>query len=299
MFQQTISEKIKNVNHLQKEDLPLFRELKNKYPFAEIFQLIHLQLIKKYDPISFEEELGSVAYKIRDRYKLVDILQEPEISVIEEENETPITLKTVEAFEIQEEIVTELENKKSEIQTPVEDIDVTEHIDVDTTNLDTQIAAEAFSTIFSKDFEPTIQLQLEDDFIQEKNSTPTPEEEEINQKTETVITSYNTQKSFTSWLKSNKKEEKLDKNQLIDTIIATNPTISRPKKEFYSPSKQAMKSVDDDQLVYTETLAKILEMQGNFSKAISAYEQLSLTIPEKKTFFVQKIKELNEKLNTK
>jgi hypothetical protein len=299
MFQQTISEKIKNVNLLQKEDLPLFRELKNKYPYAEIFQLIHLQLIKKYDPISFEEELGSVAYKIRDRYKLVDLLQEPEILVIEEENETPIHSQTKEVVEIQEEIVTELENKQSEIPTPVEEIDVTEHIDVDTTNLDTQIAAEAFSTIFSKDFEPTIQFKLEDDLVEENNSNHTPEKEELNTNVETVITTDHSQKSFTSWLKSSKKEEKLDKNQLIDTIIATNPTISRPKKEFYSPSKQAIKSVDDDQLVYTETLAKILEMQGNFSKAISAYEQLSLTIPEKKTFFVQKIKELNEKLNTK
>jgi len=107
------------------------------------------------------------------------------------------------------------------------------------------------------------------------------------------------QKSFTNWLKSGKKEIKQDKNQIIDTIISTNPTISRPKKEFYSPSKQAIKSVDDEKLVYTETLAKILEMQGNFSKAISAYEQLSLTIPEKKTFFVKKIKDLNEKLNSK
>jgi hypothetical protein len=299
MFQQSISEKIKNVHLLNKEDLQFFYDLKNKYPYAEIFQLIHLQLIKKNDPLSFEEELGNVAYKIRDRNKLVDLLQEPEISLIEEGYETPIHTQTLEVVEIQEEIVTELENKQSEISIPIEEIDVTEHIDVDTRNLDTQIAAEAFSTIFSKDFEPTIQFQLEDDLVEEDNSTHTPEKEGIIPKVETVLTTDHSQKSFTSWLKSSKKEEKLDKNQLIDTIIATNPTISRPKKEFYSPSKQAIKSVDDDKLVYTETLAKILEMQGNFSKAISAYEQLSLTIPEKKTYFAKKIKELNEKLNSK
>ena len=299
MFQQSISEKIKNVHLLNKEDLQFFYDLKNKYPYAEIFQLIHLQLIKKNDPLSFEEELGNVAYKIRDRNKLVNLLQEPEISLIEEGYETPIHTQTIEVVEIQEEIVTELENKQSEISIPIEEIDVTEHIDVDTRNLDTQIAAEAFSTIFSKDFEPTIQFQLEDDLVEEDNSTHTPEKEGIIPKVETVLTTDHSQKSFTSWLKSSKKEEKLDKNQLIDTIIATNPTISRPKKEFYSPSKQAIKSVDDDKLVYTETLAKILEMQGNFSKAISAYEQLSLTIPEKKTYFAKKIKELNEKLNSK
>ena len=32
MFQQALNEKIKNVNLLEKEDLHLFNELKNKYP---------------------------------------------------------------------------------------------------------------------------------------------------------------------------------------------------------------------------------------------------------------------------
>ena len=300
MFQQSISEKIKNVHLLNKEDLQFFYDLKNKYPYAEIFQLIHLQLIKKNDPLSFEEELGNVAYKIRDRNKLVDLLQEPEISLIEEEYETPIHTQTLEVVEIQEEIVTELENKQSEISIPIEEIDVTEHIDVDTRNLDTQIAAEAFSTIFSIDFEPTIQHQIEDETIEESEILQKTKFEKQNNKVELEKTSVEkSQKTFINWLKTIKKEEKLDTTQIIDTIIATNPTISRPKKEFYNPNKQAIKSVDDEQLVYTETLAKILEMQGNFSKAISAYEQLSLTIPEKKTYFAKKIKELNEKLNSK
>ena len=48
----------------------------------------------------------------------------------------------------------------------------------------------------------------------------------------------------------------------------------------------------------TETLANIFAIQGNFPKAIIAYEQLMLTNPEKKIFFAQRIKELKEKLNT-
>ena len=306
MIQQSISEKIKNVNLLQKEDLNIFYELKNKYPFAEIFQLIHLQLVKKYDSFSFEEELGSVAYKIRDRNKLFSLLQEKVetntqpintnqalITNNEQIEILPVPDETEEDLEIiiENSIDSEPKNEKNE-----------EEIDNETENLNTQIAAEALSSIFSKDFEPTIQFNLEEDHekhifldnnleIESKNTSQIENKEPLIKE--------KSQKSFTSWLKSNKKVDKTDRTQIIETIIATNPSITRPKKEFYNPTKQAIKSVEDDKLVYTETLAKILYMQGNFSKAISAYEQLSLTIPEKKTYFAQKIKELNEKLNTK
>lgn len=301
MIQQSISEKIKNVNLLQKEDLNIFYELKNKHPFAEIFQLIHLQLVKKYDSFSFEEELGSVAYKIRDRHKLSSLLQESLETIIEPiiRNQEIITIK--EQIEIlPEETKEELELvKENNIHSESKN---EEELDVESASLNTQIAAEAFSTIFSKDFEPTIQFNLEEDH---DKYTTLSDRLEIDSKNTSQIENKQplfqekSQKSFTSWLKSNKKVEKTDQTQIIETIIATNPSITRPKKEFYNPTKQAIKSVEDDKLVYTETLAKILDMQGNFSKAIAAYEQLSLTIPEKKTYFAKKIKELNEKLNTK
>lgn len=293
MFQQTINEKINNIHLLVQDDLLLFSDLKNKYPFSEIFQLIYLQLVKKYDPISFEEELSKVAYKIRDRHKMIELLNEKtsiknkEDIIIEKPSEN---LETIEEKTIQE----EPDITKEKVSTN-DQINLKNDNDIETENLNTQIAAEALSSIFSKDFEPTIQFQIEDEKHDIEESFTTLNNHALIEKSIQV----QSQKSFTNWLKSGKKEIKQDKNQIIDTIISTNPTISRPKKEFYSPSKQAIKSVDDEKLVYTETLAKILEMQGNFSKAISAYEQLSLTIPEKKTFFVKKIKDLNEKLNSK
>jgi hypothetical protein len=45
-------------------------------------------------------------------------------------------------------------------------------------------------------------------------------------------------------------------------------------------------------------LAKIFALQGNYPKAIYAYEQLMLSNPEKKIFFASQIKELKKKLNT-
>jgi len=119
-------------------------------------------------------------------------------------------------------------------------------------------------------------------------------------------------KSFSSWLQSNSnhietKEEKVEINDLISKFIDDSPKISQPneklfegrkeKKEFFSPTKKAKESLSEHQLPVSETLAKIFAAQGNFPKAIYAYEQLMLIIPEKKIFFANQIKELQKKLN--
>jgi len=128
-------------------------------------------------------------------------------------------------------------------------------------------------------------------------------------------TSSTIKKGFSSWLKANNNENKSEEidqkdkiNTLVNQFLKEEPSISRPKKEekevekpkaeFFSPVKKARKSLDENTLPVSETLAKIFAAQGNFPKAIYAYEQLIAINPEKKIFFANQITELTKKLNT-
>lgn len=98
--------------------------------------------------------------------------------------------------------------------------------------------------------------------------------------------------------KSSKKEgKKLSKSEIIDKFIAENPSIPRPKQEFFNPISAAQESVIDQENIVSETLATIYEKQEYFEKAISIYEKLKLKYPEKSIIFAARINVLKNKLN--
>lgn len=84
-----------------------------------------------------------------------------------------------------------------------------------------------------------------------------------------------------------------DFQNILDKFIKENPSISRPKAEFFNPMNMARQSVEEDEELVTETLANLLYKQGNYKKAIRAYEKLCLKYPSKLSYFatlIQKIK---------
>ncbi len=84
-------------------------------------------------------------------------------------------------------------------------------------------------------------------------------------------------------------KKKMSRKELIDKFIAENPSISRPKAEFYNPISMAQNSITDKGEIVSETLAKIYYKQGYFDKAIEIYEKLSLNFPEKSVYFAAQI----------
>lgn len=108
---------------------------------------------------------------------------------------------------------------------------------------------------------------------------------------------------FSKWLKNTKRigqDREVGRRQifeLIDKFIQEDPRISKPKTEFFSPEAKARKSLEMDENIITETLAKIFVKQKNYYKAIRAYETLSLKYPEKNAFFAAQILEIRKLIN--
>ena len=120
---------------------------------------------------------------------------------------------------------------------------------------------------------------------------------------------------FTQWL--NSKTEDLAGTGRSSEIVTTNqPSITKPyppetklktKVKKQKKSKKAKKkksllkqkieaSVERNEEIMTETLAKLYMDQGYYKRALALYEQLSLKYPEKSSFFAPFIADIKSKL---
>ncbi len=88
---------------------------------------------------------------------------------------------------------------------------------------------------------------------------------------------------------SNPLNEKL---ALIDRFIEQDPSISKPKQEFFQTEKQSERSGQFADEVISETLANILAKQGHLEKAVEMYQKLILKFPEKSSYFAALIKKI-------
>lgn len=116
------------------------------------------------------------------------------------------------------------------------------------------------------------------------------------QNTDKKESAKNSTEEKTKKAESKKSEtlSKQEKKSIIEKIITEEPKISKLKaeKNFFSANSKAKIGVIEDENLVSETLAKIYAMQGNISKAIRAYEILSLKFPEKSVYFASLIQDL-------
>jgi hypothetical protein len=96
---------------------------------------------------------------------------------------------------------------------------------------------------------------------------------------------------------SQEQPDKIQKQiSLIDKFIRENPRIV-PYENYVQNEDISTESVKEHESFLTDTLAKIYVKQGNYAKAILAYEKLSLKYPEKSTYFAGQILEIKKLIN--
>jgi hypothetical protein len=81
----------------------------------------------------------------------------------------------------------------------------------------------------------------------------------------------------------------------IDRIVSSIKIKMEESAKDISPEELAKKSLELNEDIVSETLARIYEEQGKHDKAIRQYVKLSLIYPDKVAFFAARIKELKGK----
>jgi hypothetical protein len=104
--------------------------------------------------------------------------------------------------------------------------------------------------------------------------------------------------SFTDWLDTVEiKNTEKDKFALIDRFVTEDVGAIRADKKTMLQGDISKKSTEEDESFITDTLARIYIKQGLYSKAIYAYEKLSLKYPEKSIYFASQIEEIKKVTN--
>jgi hypothetical protein len=290
---------IHNPHLVNAEDVAKLENLLQEYPFSQTLHLLFTKGLSNTDDHRYQEQLAKTAAFTSNREVLFDLLIQDKLrkTIIEVEAQ----LSEAEQNEPNEVFgklpSSQEETQQVEVESPITEKakeNKNQDADDDLKFLERQILNEIISHSLTSELvqdasekEEEVQGELKD------------EHDEGEEKASLDIQPEESKMSFTSWLKKGKADTTKVAEQPTPKKAAEQPvqTTEKSKAEFFSPTKMAKLSLVEDEWFVTETLAKIYVKQGNYSKAIRAYENLSLKNPEKRVYFasqIEKIKQLVE-----
>ncbi len=262
---------------LDKESVSLLTDLVNAFPYFQTARLLLTKALHEQKNFYFDSQLKVTASYFSDRNRLHEFINNGALGEKMEEERV--------------EIVPVLDNKTEEETMQEEVVEVLEN-----------------NTPIYKESEAVVVLENIADAVLDA------------EKEAEIVVAEAPKYTFLGWLKEVnnggnipkkkeiegaevEKEEIFEGNKkgvqegIIENFMKTNPVIPPPKKEFYSPVNMAKLSIIENDDLCSETLAKIYFDQGNYGRAKSMFERLSLKYPQKSVYFAARIKEINDLIN--
>jgi hypothetical protein len=92
-------------------------------------------------------------------------------------------------------------------------------------------------------------------------------------------------------------DPKKKEDRIIKKFITEEPHIGTPSADKLDTENKAKRSSEDQDVLVTETLARIYTDQMLYHKAIHTYKKLMLKYPEKSRYFADQIEQLERKTN--
>jgi len=292
---------IKDFRKLDEKTLNEINQLIEKYPYFHALYLLWIKNLQKVN-INIEKYLPLIAIRVVDRKKLYYYLNN------NEENEQICKEETT----IDNKIETNLsldEKQAGEIKSQDNIAKIKEEKVLQSENTEIIKEEKKYKKNISKSLKNNISNTLSNqiDEIENLSGEPYFLVIENNVKKDDVLKDIEKDNEFEilgskdvliGKEKADIKNIKNYKDYLIERFIEKGHEKIVVKPEELTEQKDISEdSVKEHEDFFTETLAKIFLKQGNYNKAIYAYEKLILKYPEKSDYFAKKIEEIKKLIN--
>lgn len=301
MNTEQLTKYLNNPSELNNKSIDELNKLINAYPYFQTAHLLCVRNLKNIQSPNFDNQLKVSALFVQSRERLFELVFSAKPQIIEavtevvETSEEKVELPEnnveqppVEKFADTENKTTEVipSNDKPDDKKKKELADIINQriseINNETAQPD-QNKTEAKGDPFELDDNQEVEKVEVKEFPGKK-----PQEGDL------LEMEYQVNSETTAYQLTDNEDTEEGKD-LIDSFLKSNPKIV-PKQTPEENNDISVDSVQENEELMSDTLAKIYITQGYFDKAIKTYEKLSLKYPEKNSYFasqIEKIKNLS------